>query len=111
MEVGRQATAQPVRPSILDCKSALNLLPSAGYGASNAPKRSVWLAAGLRTTFTRVDGELAKRDAIGLGVTVLQATSPTSATATSRARLGWTPGSIRPYRRRPTSAESRRGGS
>jgi acetyl-CoA C-acetyltransferase len=35
--------------------------------------RDIWLAAGLRTPFTRVDGGLAKRDAIGLGVPVLRA--------------------------------------
>jgi acetyl-CoA C-acetyltransferase len=34
--------------------------------------RPIWLAAGVRTPFTRVDGGLAKRDAIGLGVPVLQ---------------------------------------
>src|SRR5579862_5616982 len=35
--------------------------------------RDIWLAAGVRTPFTRVDGGLAGRDAIGLGVPVLQA--------------------------------------
>src|SRR5277367_5562700 len=35
--------------------------------------RTVWLAAGVRTPFTKVDGGLAKRDAIGLSVPVLQA--------------------------------------
>jgi acetyl-CoA C-acetyltransferase len=35
--------------------------------------RPVWLAAGVRTPFSRVDGGLATRDAIGLGVPVLQA--------------------------------------
>jgi acetyl-CoA C-acetyltransferase len=35
--------------------------------------RPIWLAAGVRTPFTRVDGGLANRDAIGLGVPVLQA--------------------------------------
>jgi acetyl-CoA C-acetyltransferase len=35
--------------------------------------RPIWLAAGVRTPFTRVDGGLAKRDAIALGVPVLQA--------------------------------------
>jgi acetyl-CoA C-acetyltransferase len=35
--------------------------------------RTVWLAAGVRTPFTRVDGGLAKRDAIALGVPVLRA--------------------------------------
>src|SRR5262245_31165435 len=35
--------------------------------------RPVWLASGLRTPFTRVDGGLAGRDAITLGVPVLQA--------------------------------------
>ena len=35
--------------------------------------RPIWLAAGLRTPFTRVDGGLAKRDAIGLGIPVLRA--------------------------------------
>src|SRR6478609_3373088 len=35
--------------------------------------RPIWLAAGLRTPFTKVDGGLAKRDAIALGVPVLQA--------------------------------------
>jgi acetyl-CoA C-acetyltransferase len=35
--------------------------------------RDIWIAAGIRTPFTRVDGGLAKRDAIGLGVPVLRA--------------------------------------
>jgi acetyl-CoA C-acetyltransferase len=35
--------------------------------------RDVWIAAGLRTPFTRVDGGLAGRDAIALGVPVLRA--------------------------------------
>lgn len=35
--------------------------------------RPVWLAAGVRTPFTRVDGGLAARDALELGVPVLQA--------------------------------------
>jgi acetyl-CoA C-acetyltransferase len=35
--------------------------------------RPIWLAAGVRTPFTRVDGGLAKRDAIELGIPVLQA--------------------------------------
>jgi acetyl-CoA C-acetyltransferase len=35
--------------------------------------RPIWLASGLRTPFTRVDGGLAQRDAIDLGVPVLQA--------------------------------------
>jgi hypothetical protein len=35
--------------------------------------RPIWIAAGVRTPFTRVDGGLAKRDAIGLGVPVLRA--------------------------------------
>jgi acetyl-CoA C-acetyltransferase len=35
--------------------------------------RPVWLAAGVRTPFTRVDGGLAGRDAITIGVPVLQA--------------------------------------
>ena len=35
--------------------------------------RPIWLVAGVRTPFTRVDGGLAKRDAIDLGVPVLQA--------------------------------------
>jgi acetyl-CoA C-acetyltransferase len=35
--------------------------------------RDIWLAAGLRTPFTRVDGGLAGRDAITLGVPVLRA--------------------------------------
>jgi acetyl-CoA C-acetyltransferase len=39
----------------------------------NEQERTVWLAAGVRTPFTRVDGGLAKRDAIGLGVPVLRA--------------------------------------
>jgi acetyl-CoA C-acetyltransferase len=33
----------------------------------------IWLAAGVRTPFTKVDGGLAKRDAITLGVPVLKA--------------------------------------
>ncbi|HEX4355469.1 MAG TPA: acetyl-CoA C-acyltransferase [Polyangiales bacterium] len=36
-------------------------------------ERPIWLAAGLRTPFTKVDGALAKRDAISLSVPVLQA--------------------------------------
>jgi acetyl-CoA C-acetyltransferase len=35
--------------------------------------KPIWLAAGVRTPFTRVDGGLAGRDAIALGVPVLQA--------------------------------------
>jgi acetyl-CoA C-acetyltransferase len=35
--------------------------------------REIWIAAGVRTPFTRVDGGLAGRDAIALGVPVLQA--------------------------------------
>src|SRR5271170_4704375 len=35
--------------------------------------RPIWIAAGVRTPFTRVDGGLGKRDAIGLGVPVLRA--------------------------------------
>ena len=34
--------------------------------------RPIWLVAGLRTPFTKVDGGLAKRDAIGLSVPVLR---------------------------------------
>jgi acetyl-CoA C-acetyltransferase len=36
-------------------------------------QRPVWLAAGLRTPFTRVDGGLARCDAIALGIPVLRA--------------------------------------
>jgi len=32
--------------------------------------RDIWIAAGVRTPFTRVDGGLANRDAIALGVVV-----------------------------------------
>ena len=35
--------------------------------------RDIWIAAGVRTPFTRVDGGLARRDAIALGVPVLRA--------------------------------------
>jgi acetyl-CoA C-acetyltransferase len=35
--------------------------------------RDIWLASGIRTPFTRVDGGLAGRDAIALGVPVLRA--------------------------------------
>jgi acetyl-CoA C-acetyltransferase len=35
--------------------------------------RDIWIAAGVRTPFTRVDGGLANRDAIALGVPVLRA--------------------------------------
>src|SRR5262245_66405698 len=35
--------------------------------------RSIWLAAGLRTPFARVDGPLAGRDALGLAVPVAKA--------------------------------------
>jgi acetyl-CoA C-acetyltransferase len=41
----------------------------------------IWLAAGVRTPFARVDGDLAKRDAIGLGVPVLQAMAARSSGA------------------------------
>jgi len=41
--------------------------------ANRDSSRPIWLAAGVRTPFTRVDGGLAKRDAIGLGIPVLQA--------------------------------------
>lgn len=37
------------------------------------PTSSLWLAAGLRTPFAKVDGPLAKRDAISLSVPVVQA--------------------------------------
>jgi acetyl-CoA C-acetyltransferase len=36
-------------------------------------EKPIWLAAGLRTPFTKVDGGLARRDAIDLSVPVLQA--------------------------------------
>jgi acetyl-CoA C-acetyltransferase len=36
-------------------------------------ERPIWLAAGVRTPFTRVDGGLAKRDAIEMSVPVLRA--------------------------------------
>jgi acetyl-CoA C-acetyltransferase len=36
-------------------------------------ERPIWLAAGVRSPFTRVDGGLAKRDAIEMSVPVLQA--------------------------------------
>ena len=39
----------------------------------NAMNKPIWFAAGLRTPFTRVDGGLAGRDAITLGVPVLKA--------------------------------------
>lgn len=35
--------------------------------------RSIWLAAGVRSAFTRVDGDLSSHDAIALGVPVMQA--------------------------------------
>ena len=35
--------------------------------------KNLWLAAGLRTPFAKVDGPLAKRDAIALSVPVVQA--------------------------------------
>src|SRR5262245_22379747 len=35
--------------------------------------KQIWLVQGVRTAFTRVDGGLAKRDAIDLGVPVMQA--------------------------------------
>lgn len=37
--------------------------------------RNLWIAAGLRTPFTRVDGALGKRDAISMSVPVVQAMS------------------------------------
>lgn len=36
-------------------------------------RKNLWLAAGVRTPFAKVDGPLAKRDAIGLSVPVVQA--------------------------------------
>jgi acetyl-CoA C-acetyltransferase len=36
-------------------------------------ERSIWLAAGLRTPFARVDGPLAGRDSLGLAVPLVQA--------------------------------------
>src|SRR4030095_4289635 len=39
----------------------------------NAEPPAVWLTAGLRTPFARVDGPLAQRDALGLAVPVAQA--------------------------------------
>jgi acetyl-CoA C-acetyltransferase len=39
----------------------------------NAEAPAVWLTAGLRTPFARVDGPLAQRDALGLAVPVAQA--------------------------------------
>lgn len=36
-------------------------------------RKNLWLAAGVRTPFAKVDGALAKRDAIGLSVPVVQA--------------------------------------
>jgi acetyl-CoA C-acetyltransferase len=38
-----------------------------------ASQRTIWLASGVRTAFTKVDGGLAGRNAIALGVPVLQA--------------------------------------
>ena len=39
----------------------------------NSPsKPEIWLAAGVRTPFAKVDGPLAKLDAIGLSVPVVQ---------------------------------------
>ena len=41
--------------------------------------RPIWLAAGVRTPFTRVDGGLAKRGAIALGIPVLHPFGATGA--------------------------------
>ena len=38
-----------------------------------AKKQSIWLAAGLRTPFARVDGPLANRDSLALSVPILRA--------------------------------------
>jgi len=43
------------------------------YARAMATDKTIWLASGLRTPFTKVDGGLRGRDAIGLGVPVLQA--------------------------------------
>lgn len=43
--------------------------------------RPIYLASGLRTPFTRVDGGLAEHDAIGLGVHVVKAMAATIGTA------------------------------
>jgi len=40
--------------------------------AASSPRVSIWLAAGLRTPFVKVDGKLAHLDAIGLSVPVVQ---------------------------------------
>jgi acetyl-CoA acetyltransferase len=39
----------------------------------SAERQPIWLAAGLRTAFARVDGPLAGRDALALSVPVVQA--------------------------------------
>jgi acetyl-CoA C-acetyltransferase len=38
-----------------------------------ASAKEIWLAAGLRTPFTKIDAGLATRDEVGLGVPVVQA--------------------------------------
>jgi acetyl-CoA C-acetyltransferase len=39
---------------------------------ASPPRPAIWLAAGVRTPFTRVDGPLARLDAIELSVPVVQ---------------------------------------
>ena len=44
-----------------------------GLPLMEAKKQSIWLAAGLRTPFARVDGPLANRDSLALSVPILRA--------------------------------------
>jgi len=55
-------------------------------GAGNP---SIWLAAGLRTPFARVDGPLAQRDALGLSVPVAQAMAAQAAGPIDLGVWGW----------------------
>ncbi len=47
--------------------------PSSSAAKAKRPDPDLWLAAGLRTPFTKAGGALAKHDAIGLSVPVVKA--------------------------------------
>src|SRR5262245_1224361 len=55
--------------------------------SADAP--AVWLAAGLRTPFARVDGPLADRDALGLAVPVARAMAAQTTGAIDFGVWGW----------------------
>lgn len=58
-------------------------------GRRNDAEAPIWIAAGVRTPFARVDGGLAKRDAIELGVPVLQAMAGKLASASQIDCAAW----------------------